>query len=274
MKRFVALVIIAVFSWLTNPAHATTCKNGAKDYPKCTPPVLAQPALPAAPVYVGGSPWAQADAGAQSESESEAAAISGSKSGSRSTAAGGRATGGAGGTSGASLSDIGNSVGGDTNVRSLSLFVPPPVFTPPMPRPEVPVHCPAPTETQSALSFGSGVLFSKADSMRDNDPCTAIKYSQLLWDRCQYQKADRALAVGLKLFARKAGEEWDAAADQNLTNYAPKDCVVLSTPPAPKPPELNFIYVPPQVSAPPEPPACTTPPVAKRRKPSCTRPKT
>lgn len=140
------------------------------------------------------------------------------------------------------------------NARAWSLFVPPSVFTPPMPRPEVPMGCPAPTETQSALEVGKGVIFSKADSYRDNDPCTAIKYSQLLWDRCQYRKADRALSIGLKLFAKKAGEDWDAAPDQSLHDYKTEQCAVLRNPPPPQPtPIVNY------VSAMSPPPACVAP---------------
>lgn len=145
------------------------------------------------------------------------------------------------------------------NARAWSLFVPPPVFTPPMPRPEVPVLCPAPTETQSALAVGSGVIFSKADSMRDNDPCTAIKYSQLLWDRCQYKKADRALNIGLKLFAKKAGEDWDAAPNPDLMDYNTKDCTALRAPP-PQPATLvNYVY---EMSPP---PACEAPKATKTK---------
>lgn len=221
----------------------------------------------------GGNPWqptpapqaqqpaaANATASAISAAQAGAASVAGSKASTGPvSAAGGSASGGtssatsaagdSAATTGASSSGSNlTSVGGETSLRSLSLFVPPPVFTPPMPRPEVPVSCPAPTETQSALSIGSGLVMSKAESMRDNDPCTAIKYSQLLWDRCQYQKADRALALGLKLFAKKAGEPWDAAPDANLTNYAPKECAILTAPPPAKPQALNFIYLPPPVA--------------------------
>lgn len=146
------------------------------------------------------------------------------------------------------------------NARAWSLFVPPPVFTPPMPRPEVPVLCPAPTESQSALSVGSGVIFSKADSLRDNDPCTAIKYSQLLWDRCQYKKADRALNIGLKLFAKKAGEEWDASPNPDLIDYKTSDCVVLRESAQPKPVTLvNYVS---EMSPP---PACEAPKATKTK---------
>lgn len=146
------------------------------------------------------------------------------------------------------------------NARAWSLFVPPPVFTPPMPRPEVPVLCPAPTESQSALSVGSGVLFSKADSLRDNDPCTAIKYSQLLWDRCQYKKADRALNIGLKLFAKKAGEDWDASPNPDLIDYKVSDCAVLRESAQPKPVTLvNYVA---EMSPP---PACEAPKAVKTK---------
>lgn len=138
------------------------------------------------------------------------------------------------------------------NARAWSLVLPPPVFTPPMPRPELAAGCPSPTETQSALSVGAGVLFSKADSLRDNSPCTAIKYSQLLWDRCQYQKADRVLAIGMKLFAKTAGEDWDAAADPGIHNYTLEECGILkqNMKPLVHQPPLNLI----------PPAACVTPP--------------
>lgn len=146
------------------------------------------------------------------------------------------------------------------NARSWSLFVPPSVFTPPMPRPEVPMGCPAPTETQSALEVGKGVVFSKADSFRDNSPCTAIKYSQLLWDRCQYKKADRALSIGLKLFAKTAGEDWDASANPDLIDYKVSDCAVLQNPAT-----VNNHYVTNYVQDAPKKPAIAPCPKGQKR---------
>lgn len=157
--------------------------------------------------------------------------------------------------SSASLTDSSN-----VNARAWSLFVPPPVFTPPMPRPDLPLGCPAPTETQSALSVGSGVIFSKADSLRDNSPCTAIKYSQLLWDRCQYQKADRVLAIGMKLFAKSAGEDWDTQPDKQLTNYTLEECGVLKhNMVRPTAPLVNYVA---EMSPP---PACEAPKAVKTK---------
>lgn len=145
------------------------------------------------------------------------------------------------------------------NARAWSLFVPPPVFTPPMPRPDLPLGCPAPTETQSALSVGSGVIFSKADSLRDNSPCTAIKYSQLLWDRCQYQKADRVLAIGMKLFAKSAGDDWDTQPDKQLTDYTLEECGVLKhNMVRPSAPLVNYVAETP-------PPACEAPKTTKAK---------
>jgi hypothetical protein len=209
-----AAVLLALL--LTHAAHASTCSNGAKDYPTCTPPAV----TPSITAPASSTAAAEAAALAAAEAQARAAAnVSGL------SAAGGSAGGGS-----SSLVDASSS-------RSWSLFVPPPVFTPPMPRPEVPVSCAAPTEEQSAWAIGSGVIGSRAWSLRDNDPCTSIKFSQLLWDRCQYQKADRALAVGLKLFARKAGEDWSAAPDTSLNDYTPSQCAVLRSPPpaAPQP---------------------------------------
>lgn len=157
--------------------------------------------------------------------------------------------------SSASVQDSSN-----VNARAWSLFVPPSVFTPPMPRPEVPMGCPAPTETQSALEVGKGVIFSKADSFRDNNPCTAIKYSQLLWDRCQYKKADRALNIGLKLFAKTAGEDWDASPNPDLIDYKVSDCAVLRESAQPKPVTLvNYVA---EMSPP---PACEAPKTTKAK---------
>lgn len=175
------------------------------------------PPPPAKPATATSKSTSSATAGAVAGSNSEAGA---SVDGVSSNAEAGDASS----RSGSSIVDNGSS-------RAWSLFLPPSVFTPPMPRPEIPMGCPAPTETQSALEVGKGVLFSKADSFRDNNPCTAIKYSQLLWDRCQYRKADRALNIGLKLFAKTAGEDWDAAPNPDLIDYKASECVVLRNPP-------------------------------------------
>lgn len=165
--------------------------------------------------------------------------------------------------SSASVQDSSN-----VNARAWSLFVPPSVFTPPMPRPEVPMGCPAPTETQRALEVGKGVIFSKADSFRDNNPCTAIKYSQLLWDRCQYKKADRALNIGLKLFAKTAGEDWDASPNPDLIDYKVSDCAVLRESAQPKPVTLvNYVS---EMSPP---PACEAPKPTKTKALAGAKPK-
>lgn len=189
--------------------------------------------------YATGQPPSNPTGGnANSTSGSKSGAVSGSVSGSKSGATSDSTSGSTSdSTSGATVGDISNDARGGSvqdsssvNARAWSLFLPPSVYTPPMPRPEVPMGCPAPTETQSSLEVGKGILFSKADSLRDNDPCTAIKYSQLLWDRCQYKKADRALNIGLKLFAKKADEPWDASEDPNLTDFKPAECEALRNP--------------------------------------------
>lgn len=149
----------------------------------------------------------------------------------------------AGATSGSSVEDVsaesgdsqaasrsGSSIVDNGSSRAWSLFLPPPVFTPPMPRPDTPLGCPAPTETQDSVAVLAGVAFSKAGSLRDNDPCTAIKFSQLLWDRCQYAKAAKILDVGMKKFAAKADVEWDMAGDPTLIDYKASECVVLRNP--------------------------------------------
>lgn len=186
-------------------------------------------ALMSTPALATGTPPAPTPTPAPqstSTSTSGAAAVAGARGGDA-AATGGNARQGQGQDQSAasSIKDFSSST-----ARSWSLFLPPPVWTPPMPRPEVPDLCPAPTETQSARSVGAGVLFSTADSLRDNDPCTAIKYSGILWDRCQYLKSSRALNLGLKLFAMKAGEPWDMADQPGLVDYAPKECAVLRTP--------------------------------------------
>lgn len=202
-----------------------------------------------------------------SDSKAVSGSVSGSKAVSGSTATGGNAVSGS--TSGVGNIDAGSSATGggggsvqdnsEFNARAWSLVLPPPVFTPPMPRPELPMGCPAPTETQSAVAVGAGVIFSKADSLRDNSPCTAIKYSQLLWDRCQYQKADRVLAIGMKLFAKSAGEDWDAQADPNIPNYTLEECGIL---------KQNMVAKaqPPMLLIPPAEPKKEVPPCAKGQK--------
>lgn len=185
--------------------------------------------------------------------DAAAAAVSGSKavSGSTSGATGGAATSGS--TSGVGDINAGSSASGggggavndnsEFNSRAWSLVLPPPVFTPPMPRPEVPQGCPAPTETQDALQI-AGPIFSSAKSLRDNSPCVAIRYSQILWDRCQYQKSDRILAMGMKKFAKEVGEDWDAQPDPNIPNYTLEECGILKRNMTP-PPQQAVLLIPP-----------------------------
>lgn len=241
MKRILTSVLLLA---LALPALATTKPPTKPSTPPSKPVnTVTQTANPVA--------GADADAAAKAAAEAEAAAKAAAAANLNNSS-----------PSSASLQET-----TDVNSRAWSLFVPPSVFTPPMPRPEVPMGCPAPTETQSALEVGKGVLFSKADSFRDNNPCVAIKYSQLLWDRCQYRKADRALQIGLKLFAKTAGEEWDASADPNLHDYKVEECAALRNPPAAAPVTNVYNYV---TEAPKTEPVatCAPPPKTKPKKPT------
>lgn len=149
----------------------------------------------------------------------------------------------------------------NSDYSSWALFVPPPVFTPPMPKPEVPQGCPAPTEKQSAFSVGSGIIFSEAESLRDNDPCTAMMMSVMYWNRCQYKKADRMLNVGSRLFAKRAGIDWAADPDPALTDYTPENCALLTTPVRPSAPP----NMPPVTTPTPPAEACKPPPAPPKR---------
>jgi hypothetical protein len=136
---------------------------------------------------------------------------------------------------------------------SWGFVLPASVWTPPMPKPEVPEGCPAPTETQNALEVGKGVIYSEANSLRDNNPCIAIYFSRGYWNRCQYKSASRAYDVGMRLYAKQAGVDWSAEPRADLTDYTPETCALLATPVRPTPPVPDLTQF---TSPPPAPPAC------------------
>lgn len=200
------ILIALLLALVVGPALATYCTNGATNYPKCD-----NKSSTSAGSTSASSSSAQATASAQAGAQASIAATVGTSVENAS----------AGGAAQSAFTDQSKSLG-----WSLALF---PTFTPPMPKPELPMGCPAPTETQSSQSFAWGAV-GVASSLRDNEPCVAIKLSQMLWERCRYQDSARVLAFGIKKLARSVGEDWDASADKTLTNYTDKECAVLTAP--------------------------------------------
>lgn len=233
------------------PALATTCANGAKDYPKCTPP---------ASTPSGSSATSNASATAQSTAAAQATGVGNGYGGNSSAGGGsasstGTATGGIGGGAQQSLdnnSPSSSSLVDSSSVssRSWSLFLPPPVFTPPMAK----LDCPMAHITQRAdAQLWSG--FSQARAETDPTDCTLIQLRNAKVETCQYATAkqieDLMLAKHLK--------DFKANADVKFTDYSEQECAVLKTPapptiekraeiliePRPLPPPAEVKVVPP-----------------------------
>lgn len=178
-----AVIALLVFAPL---AHATYCTNGAKDYPKCTPP-----ATP------GGN--------TSSSSTSSSSAAAGAAAGANAVGMGGAGgQGGAGGAGGAANASGGNArqgqhqgqsqsaagtgtgTGGSANDNSSShLYVlPAPVFTPPM----AAVQCPNARIKTRAWAIGWNFI-SASSGDTDSDDCTALMLRNAYVEECQYASA-------------------------------------------------------------------------------------
>src|SRR5690606_34389192 len=170
---------------------------------------LAVCAVAAAPAFATSNPPpapapspAPSSSTSQAESAAAAAAAAAARAGAASRATGGQATGGAatggravvgnvGSTSTAGGADLDSDIAVEAPASSSlidssrssawSLFLPPPVFTPPM----APVQCPSATITQDATSFVMGV-YSDANAKTDTSDCTLIQVRNAKVEACQY----------------------------------------------------------------------------------------
>lgn len=247
MNRLKTLVVGALLM-AASSAWATYCTNGATNYPKCdnNRPVATTPA----PVT------------STSKSDASANAAAAAVAGASSKVGNVSAAGGAGGTSsssaagGDSTSSANNSLGaiGNDNssnsFRALSLALPPPVFTPPLPI----SGCPQANVNQEATSVA--VLFSHAKGSVNTDNCTAIIIYNNLLARCKYRQANRVLATLTSKVLPGYESSGDEAVDMDLTE---NECRVLHTP-RPVEPKLEPISI--AIA----PPACPTPPAPAKRK--------
>lgn len=261
-SRIAACAALAA-ALLSAPAMATYCTNGAlqTSYPKCDKfPTPATPAATsptssstssttaasnaqaaaqanAAGTGYGGKGGAGGAGGSASAGSSTSTSAGGSVGATTSTSAGGSAQQSLLNTSPSSstLTDASTSVS-----RSLSLFLPPPVFTPPMAK----IDCPSAHITQTAdAQLWSG--FSQARAETDPTDCTLIQLRNAKVETCQYATAkqieDLMLAKHLKNFK--------ANVDVKFTDYDDKDCAVLKAPPKVemKPESSAILYtLPPQ----------------------------
>ena len=130
-----------------------------------------------------------------------------------------------------SINDLSSST-----ARSLSLFLPPPVFTPPMAK----IDCASAHIKQSAdAQLWSG--FSQARAETDPTDCTLIQLRNAKVETCQYASAkqieDLMVAKHLKGFKPNA--------DVVFTDYSEKECAVLKAPRVEPPQAINFIAAEP-----------------------------
>lgn len=174
-----------------------------------------------------------------SGSKSLAAAVSGSESsaisGSKSSAEGGAAVSGskssasADGTQDQSTSVVNE--GGKS--RSLALFLPPPVFTPPMAK----VDCAGAMITQDAVSvLWSG--FSKASAKTDSSDCTLINIRNAKVETCQYASAKQIE----DLVVRRHLTDFKPTDNAEFIDYPPEKCALLRAPPKTEP-QVSFVEV-------------------------------
>lgn len=275
-SRIAACAAVAA-ALLSASAFATTCTNGAlqTSYPKCDKFPTTTPASPspgssstssstassnaqagaqAAGVGVGyGGKGGAGGAGGSSSigkvaggsattgpttSSSTAAGGSSSVGPTSSTSAGGNSQQSQGLTNTSpSTSAITDTSTSTSTARSLALFIPPPVFTPPMAK----IDCPIAHIKQTAdAQLWSG--FSQARAETDPTDCTLIQLRNAKVETCQYATAkqieDLMVAKHLKDFKPNDGVKF--------TDYNEKDCAVLKAPPVEKKPEaINFLYTPP-----------------------------
>lgn len=202
------ILLIALLA-LTGTAHATYCTNGAKDYPKCTPPVSNLP----------------------SNSSANSSSMAGAVAGAVATA-GSTALGGAGGAAtvaaGAAMGGSASTTGGDSNLW----VMPAPVFTPPM----ITISCPQAAVNQEAFAVGWNFL-SYAKSNIDPMECTLIQIRNAKVETCQYASAKQIEDMMVK---RRLPDY--APNPVVMDDYTPAECRLLLAPPKIIPPVL---YVPP-----------------------------
>ena len=270
-----ALVAILAAAVLTDPANATTCANGAKDYPKCTKPVDSNSQMPAQPaVNVAANPSAS--------SSSSAGALAGALAGSSastgpvsSTASAGSVTNkssidsnvvvsgaaaagdssATGGTSSATSGSSGatlNSTSGDT--RALALSFAPPATLPPMSA----VQCASP-QIRQETPFGAGVLgsFGRGSSSTDTSDCVLIGIYNSMVERCLFSSAkqvqDMLVKKHLPNFQAEGVAYLKDSRDPGFVDYSPTQCAEMRKPPAPPTPVVIALPPPPAPVPPPEP---------------------
>lgn len=236
MTRIAAGVALAAA--LAAPAHATTCSNGAKDWPKCTPP--AKPTKPSKPVKTTTiTPTATSGSSSTSAAGAAAGALAGALSGSTSGASttGTNELDNAVDVSAPSEASITDQSRVDSS--AWSLFLPPPAWVPPM----APVDCASAMITQDSklIAFNA---YSEANAKTDTSDCTLIRLRNAKVESCQYGEAKQIE----DLVVAKYLKDYRPGAVQ-MPNYSHAECNVLKAPPAPTPIATPAQLLPPAAPA-------------------------
>lgn len=236
MKRSHLFATLALGVAFALPAQATFCKNGAMDYPKCTPPT----STPATPNSTSSSTSTSGDSKSSAVSKSGSVSKSGAES-----------------VSGSTLTD--NSVinAGAGDYKSNMWVFPAPVFTPPLPM----TQCPNANVKNMAASGGWSFL-SYAEGSVNTDNCTAIILYNKYIETCQYESAQKLL----RRLEQRVLPGADQAVPVDYVNLDRRGCDALKVPLPPVP-----VVAPPTVYV--APPtglvACQTPaPTPTKGKPA------
>mgnify|MGYP000261116207 CR=1 FL=1 len=225
---------VALAAALAAPAHATTCSNGAKDWPTCTPP--GKPSKPGKPAKTTTiSPTAKADSTSSSKAGAAAGAVAGA------AATGTNALDNSIDVSAPAAASVADQSHVDSS--AWSLFLPPPAWVPPM----APVDCASAMITQDS-ELVAWNAYSRAAAKTDTSDCTLIRLRNAKVESCQYGEAKQIedLVVAKYLKDYQPGPV-------KMPNYSHDECKVLKAPPPPPTPITYALPLPPvaPASAPP-----------------------
>jgi len=254
--RTMRLLALAAAAAVCMPALATgTPSCGTKGNP-CKPNPKPQPKPTPAPASASSNSSAAAGASAGAL----AGAVAGSSVGN--VAGGSAAVEGVSSSSAGGSSDLQSAI--DVNAapsitdtssnssRAWSLFLPPPVWTPPM----APVQCASANIEQGSTSVGWSA-FSTANARTDSSDCTLIQMRNAKVEACQYASAKQIEDLLVSKYLTKYQPSTVAMVD-----YTDKECAALKASLQAKPePVVNYVTQVVEKPVPAE-ATCTVPPAA------------